>query len=356
MSGLALPKIECIESTEIYGCFVAEPLEKGFGVTLGNSFRRVILSSLLGAAVTWVEIEGIQHEFSTIPHIKEDTIDFLLNTRAVRLRPLSQRSGTLLLEVGGGREVLAGDIQPSADFEIANPEHHLATLDSSESRLCVRFNVEVGRGYMPASSSDSLPVIGALPVDAIFTPVRRVNYRVEPSELTDGGNHDKLILEIWTDGTLSPAEAFSQSATILMEQIGCFRELAKVLTEEGEELAWQRLIPSEQYNMTLDQLNLSTHTYNSLRRGSITTVGQILEKGIEGLCALAGFGAKSREEVEMALKTIDLPVDIEPKKKERKNKQSTSSASIEMEEEAENDSNIEEGMTNETSDSRTEAE
>ena len=208
MARLALPKVECIESTETYGRFVAEPLEKGFGVTMGNGLRRVLLSSLPGAAITWVMIEGIQHEFSTIPHVKEDTIDFLLNVKAIRLRHLAQRSGKLRLEVEGEGQVSAGDIKTSADFEIVNPELHLATLDSPKAKLSVEFNVELGRGYVPASSSDGLP-IGAIPIDAIFTPVRKVNYSVEPSSLREGSNQEKLILEVWTDGTFSPIEAVS---------------------------------------------------------------------------------------------------------------------------------------------------
>jgi len=352
LAGLALPRVECIESTETHGHFVAEPLERGFGVTLGNSLRRVLFSSLPGAAITWVMIEGIQHEFSTIPYVKEATIDFLLNTKAIRLRPLSQHPGKLTLEVEGEGEVCAADIKPSSDFEIANPELHLATLDSSEAKLSVEFDVELGRGYVPAGSSDSLP-IGALPIDAIFTPVRRVNYSVEPSGLEEGRSQEKLVLEVWTDGTLSPTEAVSQSAAILMEQFSCFRDLAKALTEEGAELTWRRLIPSEQYNMPIDQLTLSTHTYNSLRRGGVTTLGQILEKGMEGLCAMAGFGAKAREEVEAILKSFDLPFIPEVEEKgEKKRRRSASSASSEIE----GNTNVEGEMTDETSDSGTEAE
>jgi len=319
LAGLALPKVECVENTETYGRFVAEPVEKGFGVTLGNGLRRVLLSSLLGASVTWVMIEGIQHEFSTVPHVKEDTIDFLLNVKAMRLRHLAQRSGKLRLEVRGEKQVCAGDIETSADFEIVNPELYLATLDSPEAKLSVEFNVEIGRGYVPATSSDSLP-IGAIPIDAIFTPVRKVNYSVEPSSLREGSNQEKLVLEIWTDGSLSPIEAVTQSAAILIAQIGCFRELAKTITQEGAEVAWQRLIPPEQYVMPLDQLNLSTHTYNSLRRGGVTTLGQIFEKGLDGLCALAVFGAKSKEEVEAALTRLDLPFIPEAKDKKEKKK------------------------------------
>jgi DNA-directed RNA polymerase subunit alpha len=325
LPGLALPKVECVEGTETYGRFVAEPLEKGFGVTLGNALRRVLLSSLPGAAVTWAMIAGVQHEFSTIPHVKEDTIDFLLNVKAIRLRHLAQRSGKLRLEAEGEGQVRAGDIKPSADFEIVNPELYLATLDAPEAKLEVEFNVEIGRGYVPASSSDSLP-IGAIPIDAIFTPVRKVNYSVESSSLREGTNQEKLILEVWTDGSISPIEAVSQSASILIEQFGCFRELARVITQEGAEIVWQRLIPPEQYLMPLDQLNLSTHTYNSLRRGGVTTLGQILEKGLDGLCALAGFGAKSKEEVETALKNLDLPFIPEAKEKKEKKKASRSTS------------------------------
>jgi DNA-directed RNA polymerase subunit alpha len=325
-----LPKVECVESTETYGRFVAEPVDKGFGVTLGNAMRRVLLSSLPGAAITWVMIEGIQHEFSTVPHVKEDTIDFLLNVKEIRLRHLAQRSGRLRLEVEGEGQVFAGDIKPSADFEIVNPEHYLATLDSPKAKLSVELNVEIGRGYMPASSSDSLP-IGTIPIDAIFTPVRKVNFLIEPSSLREGSNQEKLILEVWTDGSISPIEAVSQSAAILIEQFGCFRELAKAITQEGAEVAWQRLIPPEQYLMPLDQLNLSTHTYNSLRRGGVTTLGQILERGLDGLVGLAGFGAKSKEEVETALKRLDLPFLPEAKEKKEKKRASKASASKEGE-------------------------
>jgi DNA-directed RNA polymerase subunit alpha len=333
LAGLALPKVECVEGNETYGRFVAEPVEKGFGVTLGNALRRVLLSSLPGAAVTWAMIEGVQHEFSTIPHVKEDTIDFLLNVKAMRLRHLAQRSGKLRLEAQGEGEVRAGDIKPSADFEIVNPELYLATLDAPEAKLDVEFNVEIGRGYVPASSSDSLP-IGAIPIDAIFTPVRKVNYSAEPSSLREGSIQEKLTLEVWTDGSISPIEAVSQGAAILIEQFGCFRELAKAITQEGAEIVWQRLIPPEQYLMPLDQLNLSTHTYNSLRRGGVTTLGQILEKGLDGLCALAGFGAKSREEVETALKNLDLP--FIPEAKEKKDKKKTSKDASETEADTEN--------------------
>lgn len=316
--GLSVPKVECIESNETYGRFVAEPFEKSFGTTLGNSLRRVLLNSLTGAAVTSVEISGIHHEFSTIPHAKEDTLDFLLNIKAIRIRSLSQRTGKMTLEIAGEGEVTAADIKPSADFEIINPDLHLISMNSSKAKLSIELNVEMGRGYLPARSSDGLPV-GVIPIDAVFTPIRRVNYSIESSGAGEGSSQERLVLEVWTDGTISPTEAVSQSAAILMDQIASFRQLAKVLTEEGAELSWQRLIPPEQYDMQLDQLNLSTHTYNSLRRGGITTMGQLLERRTsEGLSSLAGFGAKSQEEVEVALNSLNLPEIPEGKKPAKK--------------------------------------
>jgi len=318
---LALPKVECVESTATYGRFVAEPVEKGFGITLGNSLRRVLLSSLPGAAVTWVWIEGVQHEFSTIPHVKEDVIEFLLNVKAVRFRHSVQRSGRARLEVQGEGKVCAGDIQAPAGFEIANPELHLATLDTAEAKLIVEFNIEVGRGYIPAKSGDNLPA-GVIPIDAIFSPVRRAIFSVEPSSAREGSTLEKLTLEIWTDGTLSPLEALTQSAAVLVEQFNCFRELVKAAVEEGAEVVWQRVIPPEQYLMPLDQLPLSTHTYNSLRRAGVTTVGQVLEKGIDKLTSLPGFGTKSREEVQAALEKLGIPMVTEPKEKKRRQKKS----------------------------------
>jgi DNA-directed RNA polymerase subunit alpha len=330
--GLSVPKVECIESNESYGRFIAEPLEKGFGTTLGNALRRVLLSSLAGAAVTSVEIGGIHHEFSTIPHTKEDTLDFLLNIKAIRIRPLAQRSGKLSLEISGEGEVTAAAIKPSADFEIVNPDLHLISMNSSKAKLSVELNVEIGRGYLPARSSDGLPV-GVIPIDAVFTPIRRVNYSVESSGTAEGSTQERLVLEVWTDSTISATEAVSQSAAILGDQVACFKQLAKALTEEGAELSWQRLIPPDQYDMPLDQLNLSTHTYNSLRRGGITTLGQLLERRTtESLSSLAGFGAKSQEEVETVLKNLNLPEVPEAKKLAKKKTRSKASKDTEKEE------------------------
>jgi DNA-directed RNA polymerase subunit alpha len=307
MPELSIPSVTCVESSVNYSRFLAEPLEPGFGVTLGNTLRRVLLSSLPGAAVTWVKIEGIQHEFSPIPHVKEDVMEFLLNVRQLRVCPLSREPGQLLLEADGEGKVSAADIRPSADFRIANPELYLASLDSSKARLYVELNVELGRGYVPAKSADGLPV-GALPVDAIFTPVRKVNFLVESIKPGQEGSPEKLILEIWTDSTIFPWEALTQSANILVNQLSSFRDF---------EVPMARALPilPEQYDTPLEELNLSTRSYNSLKRAGISTLGQLLEKGREGLPPLPGLGAKSRAEVEELMAKLGSPV---PEKAEKK--------------------------------------
>jgi DNA-directed RNA polymerase subunit alpha len=300
MPELSIPIVTCVESIGNYGRFLAEPLEPGFGVTLGNTLRRVLLSSLSGAAVTWVKIEGIQHEFSPIPYVKEDAMEFLLNIRQLRLCPLSRQPGQLLLETEGEGKVCAGDIKPSTQFRVANPELYLASLDSPQAKLYVELNVELGKGYMLAKSADGLPV-GALPVDAIFTPVRKVNFSVESTKPGQEGSPEKLILEIWTDATIFPWEALSQSAIILINQFSPFRDfevpMARALS----------ILP-EQYNAPLEELNLSTRSYNSLKRAGIFTLGQLMEKGKEGLPPLPGLGAKSRAEVEELMAKFGSPV------------------------------------------------
>jgi len=300
MLELSIPTVTCVESTGNYGRFLAEPLEPGFGITLGNTLRRVLLSSLPGAAVTWVKIEGIQHEFSPIPYVKEDAMEFLMNIKQLRLCPLSRQPGQLFLEVEGEGKVCAGDIKPSADFRIANPELYLASLDSPQAKLYVELNVELGRGYVLAKSADGLPV-GALPVDAIFTPVREVNFSVESIKPGQEGSPEKLILEIWTDATIFPWEALSQSAIILINQFSSFRDLEVPMARTLS------LLP-EQYDTPLEELNLSTRSYNSLRRAGIFTLGQLIEKSNEGLPPLPGLGAKSRAEVEELMEKVGSPV------------------------------------------------
>jgi len=277
----------------------------GFGITLGNALRRVLLGHLPGAAITRVKIEGIQHEFSAIPHVKEDAIEFLLSVKAIRLKSLSGRSGKLILDVEGEGRVCAADIRPSSDFEIANPELYLATVDSPEGRLYVEFDVELGTGYVEAESSDSLPV-GMIPLDTIFTPTRKVNFSIEPVHIGQETNRERLCLEVWTDGTISPGDAMSRSAEILIESLEAFVNYSRVSPVEAEKDLAALAITEEQYNIPVEQLTLSVRTMNCLRRGNINTVGEIISKGEKGLMALRNFGLKSKQEIEERLNELGL--------------------------------------------------
>ena len=326
MSRLVIPKITCVESKENFGQFLAEPLEKGFGVTLGNSLRRVLLSYLPGAAVTGVMIEGIQHEFSTIPYVKEDVTDLILNFKELRISSLSGQPGKLILEAEGEGCVYASDIKPSIDLGIVNPELYLATLDSPEARLYVELDVEINEGYRLASSTDNLP-IGVIPIDAIFTPVRKVNFTVEPTHVGEVTSRERLSLEIWTDGTISPVEALTRSAAILAEQLTAFVDYAQVSRADEEEQVVRLSIPAELYDMPVTDLNLSVRTMNCLRRGNIETVGQIISKKESELLALRNFGQKSKQEIEERLGELGLSLKLQTE-------EPTTSAEEEEEDEA----------------------
>jgi DNA-directed RNA polymerase subunit alpha len=305
LSNLAIPKIECVESKGNFGRFLAAPLERGFGTTLGNVMRRVLLAYLPGAAVTHVRLEGLPHEFSPIPYIKEDTMEFLLNVKALRLKPLSDQPAKLILEVEGERQVHASDIKLSTDFEIINPELYLATLDSPEARLYVEFDVELGTGYRTAEPSDDLPV-GTIPVDALFTPVRKVNFTIEPIHVGRETSQERLYLEVWTDGSISPEEALIQSADILLEQLTPFIDYGQVSRIDEERRALRAAIPEDKYNMPVEELNLSVRAMNCLRRAGITTVGELISRGEKELLALRNFGQKSIQELEERLTAMGL--------------------------------------------------
>jgi DNA-directed RNA polymerase subunit alpha len=308
LAGLLVPHIECTEQTENFGRFVAEPLEKGFGITLGNSLRRVLIGYLSGAAITQVRIEGVQHEFTVIPNAKEDVMEFLLNVKEVRIKPLSERNGTLTLEIEGEGRICAADIKPSADFEITNPELCLITLNNPNSRLYVEFDVELGTGFRPAESTDNTPV-GTIPVDAIFSPIRKVNYYIEPTHLGRETSRERLRLEVWTDGTMSPVDAMSRAADILVEQFTPFVDFVKISQMKAEERAIRLSIPDEKYNMPVEQLDLSVRTMNCLRRSNITTVGELVAKGTKELLKLRNFGQKSYQEIEDRLTAIGLSLN-----------------------------------------------
>jgi len=297
--------IKQVEVDDVHGVFIVEPLERGYGMTLGNPLRRVLLSSTPGTAVTWVRIEGVQHEYSTIPSVKEDMVDILLNVKAIHLKSLVDRPGKLRLEVQGEGQVCAGDIMTSSDFEIINPELHIATLDGPDARLVMELNVEQGQGYAPGSQITGLP-IGVLPVDAIFTPVRKVNYRVEKTRVGQRTDFERLVLEVWTNGAINPTEAVRKAAQELVEHFFRFSNLSESPSEDGDTPAWVLAIPASKYNMPVESLDLSARTLNSLKRASIHKVGHALEKSKVELLKIRNFGARSLEELEQKLAEIGI--------------------------------------------------
>jgi DNA-directed RNA polymerase subunit alpha len=267
----------------------------------------VLLSSLPGAAVTSVRIDGVQHEFSTMPNVKEDTIEFLLNVKELRLRALSDRPGTLILDVSGREgEITAAELQVPEHYEVVNPDLHLVTMDSPKGQLHVELNVEPGQGYVPAGQVDGLP-IGVIPLDAVFSPVRKVNYKVSPTRVGQDTNYDRLEMEVWTNGTIAAVDAVSRSAEILSEQFRVFAHMGQPplpVVERG--LGAGVVLTPERYNMPIDDLNLSMRAYNCLRRSGLMTVGQVLEKGEEELLSLRNFGRKSYEELRDKLNELGL--------------------------------------------------
>ena len=293
-----VPQITVEEETDgTFGRIVAEPLEAGFGTTLGNALRRTLLGALPGTAITAVRIEGVEHEFSTIPNVREDTMEFLLNVKGIRVRALTDRPGRIHLDASGDGPITAGAIESSADYEIVNPELQLATLNGPDARLSIEFTLERGRGYVPAGSSDGL-AIGVIPVDAIFSPVRRVNYKVQHTRVGQITNYDRLILEVWTDGTITPTEALSRAAEALAEQFSLFSRLGKPQTTVVERgLGSGAALPPERYNTPIEELNLSVRAYNCLKRSGLMTVGAVLEKSEDELLALRNFGRKSYDEL-----------------------------------------------------------
>jgi len=308
LAGLLVPKIECTEQAEKFGRFVAEPLEKGFGITLGNSLRRVLLGYLPGAAVTQVRIDGVQHEFTVIPNAKEDVIEFLLNVKEIRLKPLSDHGSTLILEKTGEGRVCASDIKQSTDFEITNPELCLITLNSSKAKLYVELDVELGAGFQAAESTDNMPV-GTIPVDAIFSPIRKVNYNVEPMHFGRETSRERLVIDVWTDGTILPVDAVSNAADLLIEQLTPFVDYVKISQMKDEERLIRLSIPDEKYNMPVDQLDLSVRTMNCLRRSNIATVGELIAKGPKELLKLRNFGQKSYQEIDDKLASMGLSLN-----------------------------------------------
>ena len=291
---LQTPKLRVEQQDADYAKLVMEPLNEGFGVTVGNALRRVLLSSLPGAAITSVRIDGVDHEFSTVEHMREDVTELLLNLKEVRLRAHADRPARLFLEASGETEVRAGDVQATADYEIANPGLLLARLDSPDASLVVDLNVETGRGYQPAAAAEGLP-IGMIPIDALFTPVRRVNYRVANTRVGQDTNFDRLELEVWTDGTIGGEQAIAMAADILREQLQPLRALGGDGSAPDRAAAAASTVVG--HDMLVEELNLSNRSLNSLKRSGFATVGAILERSSDELLAIRNFGEKSYEEL-----------------------------------------------------------
>jgi DNA-directed RNA polymerase subunit alpha len=301
---LVLPKIEADAQARNYGRFVISPLESGYGITLGNALRRILLSSLEGAAITSIQVRGIHHEFSTIPHVREDMTSLLLNLKQVRFKFVDdvEEAARLRLEVQGAGVVTAGDIVCPPIVEVVNPEQYLVTTDSTDANLDMEMTVSRGRGYSPAEERGQLPV-SEIPTDAIFSPVRKAVFKVERTRIGQVSNFDRLIMEIWTDGTISPEKALSTSAEILVQHLALIADFGDVTLELEPEVEESR-IPERIAEASIEDLDLSVRAFNCLKRAGIASVGEILEK-LESdeneLLAIRNFGQKSLEELKEKL-------------------------------------------------------
>jgi len=300
--------VKVLEEEGNYGKFVAEPLGRGYGTTLGNSLRRVLYESLTGTAVTWVKIDGALHEYTTLPHIKEEISEFLLNIKSIRLKSEVDRPGKLRLEVAGQGKVCAGDIMASSDFHVVNPESHIATLDSDQATLNVEFNVERGVGFRPGVNDIDTP-IGVLPVDAIFTPIRKVNYSIEPTRVGGRTDFEKLIIEIWTDGSITPLNSLKIAGDILVNKFFMFANVQEGDVDSIEASSIALNITPEQYNMTVESLDLSSRTLNCLKRADIHKVGEALQYEKSDLLKIRNFGEKSMRELYDKFAELGLPIE-----------------------------------------------
>lgn len=288
--------VEVAQQSGDFAHFQVEPLERGFGLTLGNALRRVLLSSLPGAAVTAVRIDRVYHEFATMPGVKEDTTELLLNLKQLRLKSTSDQPVTLRLEAQGPGVVTAADLIYPSEIDIANPELHIATLDSGDARLEMELKVERGVGYLPSEGREAVP-LGEIPVDAVFTPIKRVNYSVESTRVGARTDLDRLLIELETDGTVSPTSALVQAATILIDQFALFQELQQPQRRQDKQGLSAGPVPSRIFDMPIEALELSQRTYNCLKRSQVTKVGQILQMSENELLSLRNFGHKSLVEL-----------------------------------------------------------
>ena len=306
LSNMVTPKIEREAEARNYGKFIIGPLERGYGITLGNALRRVLLSSLEGAAITSIRIADVQHEFSDIPGVREDVIRVMLQIKQLRMKLHGVDSSHIQLSVQGSGDITAADIITPSEVEIINPDLYLFTVDDSKAKLDIDLTVERGKGYSPADDRVGKLPIGDLPVDAIFSPVRRVNYEIGYARVGQSTNFDRLIMEIWTDGTISPEETLSTAARILIEHLrhlaGISEETLATITEQVDE---GTRLTSEMIETPIENLDLSVRVFNSLKRTGITTVGEVLElleKGEEAVMSIRNFGEKSLDELRLKMR------------------------------------------------------
>ena len=302
------PRIECLESPDdiSYGKFVVEPLERGYGTTLGNSLRRVLLSSLPGYAPTSIRIAGVQHEFSTIPGVKEDVTEIVLNVKGIIARLHCDGPKTVYIEAAGECEVTAGDIKADAEVEILNPELHIASLGPDRA-LSMEITLDHGRGYIPADKNKSAQqVIGTIPVDSIYAPVLKVNYAVENTRVGNQTDFDKLTVEVWTDKTISARDALSLGAKILCDHFTLFTDLSDTIGNSCTVVEKEPERPDTVMKMTIEELDLSVRSFNCLKRANINTVEDLTNKTEEEMIKVRNLGRKSLEEVEHKLAMMGL--------------------------------------------------
>ena len=300
------PRIECeeIPGDSSYGKYVVEPLERGYGTTLGNSLRRILLSSLPGTAVTSIKIAGVQHEFSTIPGVKEDVTEIVLNIKSIIAKLHCEETKTVHIEASGECVVTAGDIKADADVEILNPDLHIATL-GADATLSMELTLSHGRGYVPADrNKPAQTIIGLIPVDSIYTPVRKVNYTVENTRVGDATDYDKLTLEVWTNGVINAQEAVSLAAKVLTEHLNLFVDLSdkgyntEIMVEKDDKGKEKVL------EMTIEELDLSVRSFNCLKRAGINTVEDLINKSEDDMMKVRNLGRKSLEEVVYKLNSL----------------------------------------------------
>ena len=308
------PRIDFLEkpTDESYGCFVVEPLERGYGTTLGNSLRRVLLSSLPGTAVTSVKIAGVLHEFTTIPGVKEDVTEVVLNIKGIIAKLHTQGTPkTIYIEASGEGAVTAGDIKPDGEVEILNPEHHIASLGPDAS-LSMELTLSHGRGYVTAEKNKpATAVIGLVPVDSIYTPVLKVNYTVENTRVGNQTDYDKLTLEVWTNKTITPKDAVSLGAKILCDHFDLFTNLSDTMAERSTVVEKVEIQRDKVLEMTIEELDLSVRSFNCLKRANINTVEDLISKTQEEMMKVRNLGRKSLEEVEHKLAMMGLALASE---------------------------------------------